>query len=103
MPLNQFLEKASALEKKGVMAVFSADAKQLKNEMAGSAKEMKAERLRAQAQGKNPAYCPPAKQAGLNNVEIISHFRAIPPAQRNRMTTKDGFRSLLANKYPCPA
>ena len=103
MPLNQFLEKASALEKKGVMAVFSSDAKQLKSEMAGSAKGMRAERLQAQAQGKKPAYCPPAKQAGLNNVEILAHFRAIPAAQRSRMSTKDAFRSLLIKKYPCPA
>jgi hypothetical protein len=103
MPLNQFLEKATALEKKGMMAIFSADAKQLKKEMAASAAEMRAERLKAQAHGRKPAYCPPAEQAGLNNVEILAHFRAIPVGQRNRMSTKDGFRSLLMKKYPCPA
>jgi hypothetical protein len=103
MPLSQFLTKANALEKKGAMALFSGDMGLLKKEMAASAKALRAERLAAQQAGRKPAFCPPEKQTGMAVTEILSHFRAIPAAQRDRMRTKDGFRSLLATKYPCPA
>lgn len=101
MPLSQFLAKATALEKKGAMALFSSDMKLLKKEMAASAKELRAERLAARAAGKKPAFCPPENQSGLAVAEILGHFRSIPAAQRDRMRTKDGFRSLMARKYPC--
>lgn len=103
MPLSQFLERATALEKKGAMALFSSDMKRLKKEMQTSAKELRAERLAAQRTGKKPAFCPPEKQSGLAVGEILGHFRSIPAAERNRMTSKDGFRSLMVKKYPCPA
>jgi len=100
MPLNQFLARANALEKKGAMAVFSSDMRLMKKEMSASAEYLRAERLAMQAARTKPAYCPPAKQS-MNTVEILTHFRAIPAAQRNLMRTKDAFRSLLAKKYPC--
>ena len=103
MPLSQCLDKANALEKKGPLALLSSDLKLLKKEMAGASAALRAERLAAQKSGRKPAYCPPAKQAGMGVDEILGHFRAIPAAQRARMTSKDGFRSLLARKYPCRA
>lgn len=102
MPLNQFLSKATALEKKGAMALFSSDMGLLKKEMAEAAKQLRAERLADQKAGRKPAYCPPEKQGGLGVEEILGHLRSIPEAQRAKMTSKDGFRSLLARKYPCP-
>lgn len=101
MPLSQFLSRATALEKKGAMALFSGDMALLKKEMAASAKTLRAERLAAQAAGRKPAFCPPEKQSGLSVEEILGHFRSIPEGQRARMSTKDGFRNLLARKYPC--
>jgi hypothetical protein len=102
MPLPQFLNRATALEKKGAMALFSSDMRLLKEEMAASAQALRAERLTAQTAGRKPAFCPPEKQAGLTVDEILGHFRSIPEAQRTRMSAKDGFRSLMARKYPCP-
>ena len=101
MPLNQFLNKATELEKKGVMAMFSSQASELKRELSASSKLLKAERLAASAEGKKPAFCPPEKSS-ITNIEIMTHFRGIPAAERDRMRTKDAFRSLLAKKYPCP-
>jgi len=101
MPLAQFLDKATKLEKKGAMALLSSDFGRLKKEMQASAGALRQERLAAQQAGRQPAYCPPAKQGGVGVQEILGHFRSIPAAQRARMTTKDGFRSLLARKYPC--
>jgi hypothetical protein len=101
MPLNQFLDKATALEKKGPMALLSSDMGRLKKEMQASGKALGAERRAALKAGKTPAFCPPEKQAGFSPREILGHFRSIPAAQRARMSTKDAFRSLLANRYPC--
>ncbi|HEX8214506.1 MAG TPA: hypothetical protein VF582_03430 [Allosphingosinicella sp.] len=101
MPLNQFLARATALEKKGPMALFSSDMGRLKKEMQNSGLALRDERRAAVRAGSKPAFCPPAKQAGFSPREILGHFRSIPASQRARMTTKDGFRSLLANRYPC--
>jgi len=101
MPLNQFLAKATALEKKGPMALFSSDMGLLKKEMQASGKELRAERLAAKAAGRAPAFCPPEKGVEMDAKEILSHFRSIPQAQRNRMRVKDAFRSLMVRKYPC--
>jgi hypothetical protein len=103
MPLPTFLAKADGLKRKGALALFSGDLKVLKKEMQGSAQQLRAERLAAAKDGKKPAYCPPEKAGGLDSNEVLSHFHSIPAAQRARMTTKDGFRSLMAKKYPCKA
>ena len=101
MPLNQFLAKATALEKKGPLALMSSDLGRLKKEMQTAGKALAVERRAAIKAGQKPAFCPPEKQAGFSPGEILGHFRALPAAQRARMTTKDGFRSLLAKRYPC--
>ena len=101
MPASTFLAKAEALKKKGAMALLSSDMGLLKKEMTGAANALRAERLVADKAGRKPAYCPPAKQAGMGADEIIGHFQSIPASDRGRMTTRDGFRTLLAKKYPC--
>jgi hypothetical protein len=83
------------------MAIFSSDMGRLKKEIQNSAKELRAERLAAKAAGRKPAFCPPEKGAALNASEILSHFRSIPPAQRDRMRTREAMRSLMARKFPC--
>ena len=101
MPLNQFLVKAAALEKKGPLALLSSDMGRLKKEIQNSAKAVRAERLAAKAAGKKQAFCPPEKGASLNSSEVLSHFRSIPPAQRDRMRTRDAWRSLMVRRFPC--
>lgn len=103
MPLNQFLAKATALEKKGPMALLSSDLGRLKKEIENSAKQLRSERLAAKAAGRPQPFCPPEKGGSMNSNEILSHFRSIPPAQRERMRTRDAMRSLMVRKYPCPA
>jgi hypothetical protein len=100
MDVATFLAKAGALEKKGMMALFSSDYKALKGEVEAAGAQLRAERMAAQKGGRKPAYCPPAK-SGLDSKELLAHFRAIPPQQRPGMQVKDGLRSLLARKYPC--
>ena len=52
--------------------------------MSASAEYLRTERRAAQASGRKPAYCPPEKQS-VNNVEILTHFRA-----SSRMATTMG-------------
>ena len=101
MPLNQFLAKATALEKKGPLALMSSDLGRLKKEIENSAKQLRGERLAAKAAGRPQAFCPPEKGGSMNSNEILRYFRSIPPAQRERMRTKDAMRSLMVRKYPC--
>lgn len=103
MTVKTFVEKADALEKKGVMALMSSDFRLLKKEVETAGAALRAERLAAQKAGRRPAYCPTDKAGGLSSNELLAHFRAIPPQQRERTEVKDGLRSLLARKFPCRA
>ena len=100
MDVATFVTKADALEKKGMMALFSSDYKLLKREVETAAGQLRAERGAAQKAKRPMAYCPPAK-SGLGAKELLTHFRSIPAAQRQRTQVKDALRSLLARKYPC--
>jgi hypothetical protein len=100
MSIEAFLQKATALEAKGMRALFSSDFKLLKKEMEIAGGQLRAERIATQKAGGKVSYCPPPKSS-LNAKEVLAHFRAIPAAQRARMPVKDGLRSLLSRKHPC--
>ncbi len=103
MPVSQFLATADALQEKGAMALFSGDIGKLKAEVMNSGKQLRAEQVAAQKAGRKPATCMPERgKASVATNELLAHFRAIPPAQRN-MTVKTAFASLMRKKYPCPA
>jgi hypothetical protein len=100
MNVATFLQKADALQKKGMTALFSGDYRLLKHEVEAATGALRAERLAAEHTGRRGAYCPPPR-SGLKSDEILAHFRAIPTAQRPRTDVKDALRGLLARKYPC--
>ncbi|WP_114953635.1 hypothetical protein [Sphingosinicella terrae] len=100
MTVGTFLEKADALQKRGVTALFSADFRLLKSEVKGASEALRSERLAAQRAGRRAAYCPPDRPS-LNSDEILAYFRSIPAPQRNRTEVRDALRGLLARKYPC--
>lgn len=102
MTVAVFLEKADALKSRGALALFSSDLRLLKGEVQTAAAALRAERLAAERAGRRPAFCPPAAGGRFNSDEILRHFHAIAPAQRARMEVRDGLRSLLVRKYPCP-
>jgi hypothetical protein len=101
MPVETFLQKADALQQRGVMALVSSDYRLLRNEVQTATEQLRAERQAAQRAGRQPAYCPPQQGGSLAPADILGHFRTIPPAQRARMQVRDGLRSLLARRYPC--
>jgi hypothetical protein len=101
MPVSTFLAKADALQKKGPLALLSGDVNLLKKEITNSGKQLRQEQKAAQKAGRQPATCMPDK-ASINSGELLTHFRSIPPAQRN-VSVKTAFASLMRKKYPCPA
>jgi hypothetical protein len=103
MTVAAFLEKAEALKSRGALALFSSELRLLKSEVRTAAGTVRAERLAALRAGRRPAFCPPGEGGRFDSAELIRHFQAIPPAQRARMEVRDGLKSLLIRKYPCPA
>jgi hypothetical protein len=103
MPVSAFLQKADALQAKGMMALFSSDYGLLKAEVTNASAQLRSERLAARAAGRRPAYCPPQDQGSLDSKELLAAFRTIPPAVAARTEVKDALRALLARKFPCPA
>lgn len=103
MTVAVFLEKAEALKSRGALALFSSDLRLLKGEVQTAAAAVRAERLAAERAGRRPAFCPPGGLGRFDSDELLRHFHAIAPAQRARMDVRDGVRSLLVRKYPCPA
>lgn len=103
MTVAVFLEKAEALKRRGALAMFSSDLRLLKSEARTAAAAVRAERLAAVRAGRRPAFCPPREGGRFDADELLRHFHALSPAQRARMEVRDGIRSLLVRKYPCPA
>jgi len=101
MPLPVFLQKAEALQKKGMLALFSSDLSVLKNEVHAATESLRAERLAAKRAGRPQAYCPTQESGSMNSDELLAALRQIPPAQRAHMDVKDGMRTILARKFPC--
>jgi hypothetical protein len=101
MPLPVFLQKAEALQKKGMLALFSSDISVLKNEVHAATESLRTERLAAKRAGKPQAYRPTQEGGSMNSDELLAALREIPPAQRAHMEVKDGVRVMLARKFPC--
>ena len=102
MDVATFLAKADALQRQGMLAMFSSDIGLLKAEIQDDGKALRAEQAAAQRAGRRPAFCMPAK-AEVNSNELIAHLRTIPVAERARTQVRDAFRTLVVRKYPCPA
>src|SRR4051812_12223627 len=84
-PLPVFLEKAEALQKKGMLALLSSDLSTLKAEVRSASGALRAERLAAKRSGGPQAYCPTQEGGSMNSDELLAAFRQIPPAQRAHM------------------
>ena len=101
MTVDQFLQTAAALEKRGMTALFSKDYKRLKGELRSAGLALRADQKLAMREGRRPTACLPPGEAQVTSNEVLAHFKAIPPAQRN-MPAKTAFNGLMKRKYPCP-
>ena len=103
MNAEVFHKKAAALAKKGPMAIFSSDLKQVMNEGKASAGKARELRLAAIKSGHKPRYCPPEGTKGMNSDEYMKGLSAIPAAERAQIDMTEATTRILARKFPCRA
>jgi hypothetical protein len=98
---QNFLERANRLKAKGPFAFFDGDYGRLKAEATAVGKAIGDDRIAAERAGRPILYCSPSARAQLGSFEFIDGLQAIPPAERARMTLKEGMLRVLQKKYPC--
>src|SRR5690349_7075617 len=98
---QNFLDRANRLKAKGPLAFFDSDYGRLKAEATAVGQSIGADRIAAERAGKPILYCSPTARAQLGSFEFIDGLSAIPPAERSRMSLKDGMLRVLQKKYPC--
>jgi hypothetical protein len=98
---QNFLERANRLKAKGPLAFFDRDYGRLKAEATGVGKAIGDDRIAAEKAGRPILYCSPAARARLGSFEFINGLQAIAPAERARMSLKEGMLRVLQKKYPC--
>lgn len=101
MNAQVFYERATALQKKGMMALFSGDIKVLMNEGKAAGGRAREQRLAAIAAGRKPRYCPPADVQGMDSNEYVKRLGAIPAQDRAHIDMTEATNRILAAKYPC--
>ncbi len=100
MTVAAFLEKADALQARGMMAMFSSDVGLLKGEVTSAGTALRAEVASARSAGRPPAFCAP-ERVRMTSTELLAFFRSIPPAQRQRLEVRDAMRFYMVRRFPC--
>lgn len=98
---EDFLVRAERLLGKGPLALVDGDYKRLQREGEAAGNSIRLEREAAERAGKPIRYCSPKPRAELGNMEFITALRAIPKAQRERLTLRAAMLQILQRKYPC--
>jgi hypothetical protein len=98
MTVAEFLGKAETLQSRGVMAMFSSDIGLLKAEIKSASVAYRAD----VAAGKPPQSCPPALgTVKTSSDELLAAFRAVPTAERTRLSVRAAFANYMAKRFPC--
>lgn len=104
MNADEFYNRATALQKKGPLALFSrSEIKTLMQEGQASGRKARELRLAAVKSGKKPRYCPPEGPQSMKSDEFMKRLGAIPPAERSRIDMTEATTRILAARFPCPA
>ena len=104
MNAETFHKRATKLQKKGAMAIFSrGEIKALMSEVQESTKRAREQRLAAVKAGGKPRYCPPEGPGKMNSDEFMTRLAAIPAADRARIDMTEATTRILAVKFPCRA
>ena len=99
---ESFYVEATRLHAKGMAAMFDKRTKPVMAQMRDAGETVKAENEAATRAGR-PVYCVPAaaRKKGIDADFIVDRLGRIPRAQRQRMTLKQAWRSVLVREYPC--
>ncbi|HEY8591934.1 MAG TPA: hypothetical protein VIL42_03610 [Sphingomicrobium sp.] len=102
MNAEAFHQRATALQKKGALALFSmGEVKKLMAEGQAAGKRAAQARRAALAAGEKPRFCPPAGKGKMDDNEFMTRLSAIPKAERARIDMTEAVNRILARKYPC--
>lgn len=103
MNAQSFYLRANALQKKGMLALFSGDLKPLMNE--GQAAGLRAKQMREAdlAAHRKPRFCPPPGVVKIGNDEFMQRLSAIPASERAHIDMTEATTRILAAKFPCRA
>jgi hypothetical protein len=104
MNAEQFHRRATALQKKGAMAVFSGgEIRSLMREGQAAAKKASEQRRADVSAGRKARFCPPTAKGSMGSNEFMQRLTAIPAAERARIDMTEATTRILASKYPCAA
>jgi hypothetical protein len=96
--------KSDALEKKGMLAIFSSDVGAIKAEANRDIQAFVATLQAANKAHRPLPACPPQDANGwkftFNTDEVLKFYRSIPPQQRG-ISSVQGFAQFMKVKYPC--
>ena len=102
MNAEVFHKRATALQKKGAMALFSrGEIKALMNEGQAAGRRSREQRLASIEAGAKPRYCPPEGPGKMDADEFIKRLSAIPQAERSRIDMTEAMTRILSVKFPC--
>ncbi len=102
MNAEVFHKRATALEKKGALAIFSGgEIKALMAEGKAAGERARTLRLAAAKAGEKPRYCPPTGNTKMHSDEYMKALSAIPRPERTRIDMTEATTRILARKYPC--
>lgn len=104
MNAEQFHKRASALQKKGPMALFHrGEIRTLMTEGQAAGKKAVEQRRAAIAAGRKPRFCPPQSGGKMESSDFMKGLAAIPAPERAKIDMTEATTRVLAGKYPCPA
>jgi hypothetical protein len=102
MNADAFYRRAVKVQSKGMLAMFSGEAKPLMDEARAAANRARANRQAEAAAGRQTRFCPPpAGKAQLSNKDLMNLLGGLPPAERARIDMTEVMTRLLARKFPC--
>lgn len=101
MSAEAFFQKAQALPRKGMMAMFSGDVKKLMKEAKAAGETARAQRLATLKAKEKPRYCPPQGSQRMGSDEFMERLGALPRAERIRINMTEAMIRILAIKFPC--
>ena len=101
MNAETFFQKAKALQRKGMMAMFSSDLKRLMKEAKAAGETARAQRLATLKLGGKPRYCPATGSQRMNSDEFMQQLGAMPRTERLRIDMTEAMIRIQVAKFPC--
>lgn len=104
MNAERFYQRATALQHKGMLAIFSrGEIRSLMAETQQAGKQAAENRRAAIQAGRPPRFCPPKGSFSMNDKEFMAGLSAIPAAERSRIDMTEVMTRLFAARFPCRA